>query len=117
MPVILDQKIYDIATKKAKQVYKKASAYRSGFVVKLYKELGGRYGPDAKPKQLARWFKEKWQDIGHAEYPVYRPTIRVNKRTPLTASEIDRRQLKKQIALKQRIRGTANLPKFLKSKN
>ena len=38
--------------------------------------------------------------------------IRVTKKTPLTYDEIDKRQLKKQIALKQIIKGNKNLPKF-----
>ena len=93
---------------------KKPSAYKSGYIVKTYKELGGRYISDNKPKNLQRWFKEKWEDIGHKSYPVYRPTIKINKNTPLTVNEIDKQQLKKQISLKQNIQGKHNLPKFLK---
>ena len=52
-------------------------------------------------KKLKRWILEKWEDIGHKEYPVYRPTIRVNKHTPLTIDEIDKTNLKKQIKQKQ----------------
>jgi len=63
---------------------------------------------------LDRWKKEKWQDIGGKDYPVYRPTKRVSKDTPLTASEIDPDNLKKQIKLKQEIRGDYNLPKFIR---
>jgi hypothetical protein len=114
MPIILDKKIYDIARKKADEVYKKSSAYKSGYIVKLYKELGGRYKSDHKIKPLARWFKEEWQDIGHKDYPVYRPAIRVTKKTPLTISEIDPDHLKQQIKLKQQIRGKKNLPPFKK---
>ena len=117
MPIILDEKIYAAARKKAEQVYKKSSAYRSGYIVKLYKEMGGRYASDHKIKPLARWFKEKWQDIGHEKYPVYRPMIRITKKTPLTYAEIDKIQLKKQIKLKQKIKGDKNLPKFKRAKS
>jgi len=65
-------------------------------------------------EDLRRWFKEKWQDVGNKEYPVYRPTIRVNKKTPLTINEIDKSNLKKQIKLKQKIKGNKNLPPFKK---
>ena len=116
MPVILDKKLYAQAVARADQIYKKSSAYRRGYIVELYMELGGRYASDHKIKPLARWFKEKWQDIGHREYPVYRPMIRVTKKTPLTYDEIDKRQLKKQIALKQIIKGNKNLPKFKPSR-
>ena len=112
MPEILDKKIYALARKRADAIYKKSSAYKSGYIVKTYKELGGRYASDTKPKLLARWFREDWKDIGHKEYPVYRPAIRVTKKTPLTISEIDPKQLKKQIALKQQIKGKKNLPPF-----
>ena len=77
-----------------------------------YKELGGKYKDDDKPNNLASWFKEKWGDIGNKEYPVYRPTKRINDKTPLTASEIDKKQLKDQIELKHKIRGGKHLPIF-----
>jgi len=112
MPIILDKKLYALAKQIADNVYKKSSAYKSGYIVKTYKELGGRYKDDNKQKKLARWFKENWQDIGNSAYPVYRPTKRINKSTPLTYDEIDKNQLKKQIKLKQKIKGNKNLPKF-----
>jgi hypothetical protein len=74
--------------------------------------MGGTYKKDKKVKSLKRWFKEEWADIGHKSYPVYRPTKRISKKTPLTASEIDPIQAKKQIRRKQTIKGTRNLPKF-----
>jgi len=80
--------------------------------VKTYKSRGGTYEDDNKPKNLGRWFKEEWGDIGGQEYPVYRPHKRVSKATPLTADEIDPKQAKEQIVLKQDIKGEANLPPF-----
>ena len=62
-------------------------------------------------ENLRKWFKEKWVDIGHKQYPVYRPTKRISKKTPLTVSEIDPKQAKRQIRLKQTI-GHKSLPKF-----
>jgi hypothetical protein len=56
----------------------------------------------------------KWKDVGNKAYPVYRPTIRVNKYTPLTIDEIDKTNLKKQIKQKQIIRGERDLPPFQK---
>ena len=81
-------------------------------LVKMYKKLGGTYKDDHKEHNLERWMKEKWQDVGNKSYPVYRPTIRVNKNTPLTVHEVDKANLKKQIKLKQIIKGTKNLPPF-----
>jgi len=112
MPKVLDPHLYERAINKANEIYKKPSAYKSGFIVKTYKELGGRYGDDNEEKNLKRWFEEKWQDVGHQEYPVYRPTIRINKNTPLTIYEIDKKDLAKKIKLKQKIKGEKNLPPF-----
>jgi len=112
MPKVLDPVIYNHAKEIADEKYSKPSAYKSGFIVKLYKELGGRYEDDNKPKKLKQWFKEGWEDVGNKEYPVYRPTVRVNKSTPLTVQEIDKKNLKEQIKRKQIIKGNKNLPPF-----
>jgi hypothetical protein len=113
MPLILDQKLYDKVKQDADKIYEKPSAYKSGWIVKTYKERGGEYGDDNKTKNLKRWFKEKWADVGGQDYPVYRPTKRITKDTPLTPDEIDPNQLREQIILKQKIKGYKNLPKFI----
>ena len=112
--MINNQELYDKVKLYADQVYEKPSAYKSGFIVKTYKKLGGTYSDTSKEKPLKRWFREKWADVGNESYPVYRPTIRINKKTPLLKSEIDSNQLKQQIKLKQLIKGDSNLPKFKK---
>lgn len=114
MPIPKNKLLYEKIKKQADLVYDHPSAYKSGYIIKMYKKYGGEYEDDNKPKNLKRWFKEKWGDIGNKEYPVYRPTIRVNKNTPLTINEIDKNNLKKQIKLKQKIRGNKNLPAFKK---
>lgn len=116
MPKILDPELYQKAKMEADKIYKVHGAFKSGFIVKKYKELGGRYGNDGQTRKLTRWFDEKWKDVGNKSYPVYRPTVKVSKDTPLTVNEIDKANLKKQINLKQRIKHTKNLPKF-KPKN
>jgi hypothetical protein len=109
-----NKKLYNQVKEMADTIYKKPSAYKSGYIVKTYKQYGGEYEPDNKEHNLKRWFNEKWQDIGHKDYPVYRPTVRINKNTPLTVNEIDKTNLKKQIKLKQKIKGYRNLPPFKK---
>ena len=116
MPVVLDQKLYNSVKEKANMIYKKPSAYKSGYIVKTYKSLGGKYIDDNDSKNLKRWFKEKWTDVGNKSYPVYRPTIKINSHTPLTVKEIDKTNLKKQIYTKQIIKGNKNLPPFKKKK-
>ena len=109
----LNRKLYERAKEIVFPRYKKPSAYRSGAVVKMYKDMGGKF-KDSNGRPLARWFKEEWKDVGDKEYPVYRPTKRISKDTPLTASEVDPENLQLQIAEKQKIRGEQNLKPFLK---
>jgi hypothetical protein len=112
MPIIVDKDLYNYVKSEADKIYKKSSAYKSGYIVKRYKELGGRYKDDDKEKKLKRWFLEEWKDIGYKEYPVFRPTVRVNNKTPLTVNEIDKKNLKSQIKTKQIIKGEYNLLPF-----
>jgi len=113
MPIVLNKKLYDLVKEEADQVYKKSSAYKSGFIVKEYKRRGGQYADDGEEKKLKRWYKEKWSDVSGEAYPVYRPSVRVNSRTPLTVDEIDKTNLKKQIKEKQIIKGLKNLSPFI----
>ena len=107
--------LYAKAKAIADKTYSKPSAYKSGFIVKKYKEMGGEYEdePDGK-RPLERWFKEDWKDVGNKEYPVYRPTKRISKDTPLTPEEIDPENLKLQVKEKQKIKGERNLSAFQK---
>jgi len=114
--IVKDKKLYDKVKKEIDIVYKKPSAYKSGAIQKKYKQLGGEYIEDNKPKNLKKWFKEKWINLANAnQYPVLRPTKKINKSTPLTVGEITEAEIKKQIQLKQIIKGDKNLPKFKKS--
>ena len=88
MAIPKDKKLYEKAKQMADEIYKKPSAYKSGYIVKKYKELGGTYENDNKEKKIQRWFKEDWKDVGNKNYPVYRPTKRINSKTPLTGFAI-----------------------------
>jgi hypothetical protein len=114
MAIPTNKALYKKVKEYADTVYSKPSAYKSGFIVKTYKQLGGTYKDTGEEHNLARWYQERWKDVGNKAYPVYRPTVRINKNTPLTIYEIDKNDLKKQIKLKQKIKGTANLPPFKK---
>lgn len=122
MPNIpLDSKLYETVKEIVYSKIPKHSAYRSGTVVKLYKKLGGRYkhvgnerGIDAYP--LKRWFAEKWTDVSPKRvhknhYPLYRPTRRVSKKTPLTLQEIPKRNITQQYKRKQKLKHST-LPRF-----
>jgi len=112
--IVNNPELYNQVKKLADETYPKPSAFKSGFIVKKYKQLGGTYREDGKPKNLKRWFKEDWKDVGDKGYPVFRPTKRITKATPLTPQEIDPTNLQEQIILKQKIKGQTNLPPFKK---
>ena len=116
MPIVLNKPLYEKAKRIADKTYKKHSAFKSGFIVKTYKDLGGQFKNDHKPRYLRRWFNEKWMDVAHMGYPVYRPTVKVSKKTPLLPCEIDKKNMAVQSKLKQTFKGKHNLPPFQKSK-
>jgi hypothetical protein len=119
MPIPANKALYEQAKRTADLKYLKPSAYKSGFIVKEYKRLfrnsdptGEPYLEDGQPKDLKRWYAEKWDDIAGLSYPVYRPTVRVSKETPLTASEIAPEGAVLQSIIKQQYRGRKNLSPF-----
>ena len=115
MPKILNQNLYNQVKKEADEKYSKPSAYKSGWIVKTYKERGGKYVNDCEKKNLEKWFQEKWENVADDnQYPVLRPTIRIDKTTPLTVKEIDPKNLNSQIKIKQNIKGMENLQPFKK---
>lgn len=115
-PKPLNMDLYDKVKKYADTIYEKHSAYKSGFIVKTYKKMGGTYSGVKKTSDLKRWYDEDWTDINpnktDLSYPVYRPTKRINKETPLTFDEIDKEDLLKQSIIKQKIKGKSNLKPF-----
>jgi len=119
MPEPLNKELYENVKKKIMASYKKNSAFASGAIVKEYKRQGGEYSQDKKPKNLKRWFDEKWVDVNPMigitnddAYPVFRPTVKINNKTPTLVQEIPVSNLKEQYKLKQKYKGDNNLPRF-----
>ena len=97
-----DQALYDRTKEAVYSKIPKHSAYRSGVVVQEYKrKYAAKYGSGKSPyigqresnKGLSRWFKEKWRNqrggVGYKyKSDVYRPTVRVTKKTPKTFKEL-----------------------------
>lgn len=118
---VKDEGLYETAKRVVYKQYAKPSAYRSGALVKKYKQLYlEKHGDDnayvedgtaKKNRPLARWYMEQWRSVG-GDYPTYRPTIRITDDTPKTISEISPARLKQQVKTKQSIRGKKNLPAF-----
>lgn len=111
-----DPDLWEKARKLADKVYKTHSAYKSGYQVKMYKELGGRF-VNKRPPELTRWFKEKWvNQRGEVGYKkpgdVYRPSKRVTKKTPVTWDELTPAEIK---AAQKKKRTTGHVDRFKKT--
>lgn len=110
-----DPKLYQRVKNQIYKKYPKHSAYRSGLLVKKYKELykkkynstSAYSGKKQEKKGLSRWFKEKWRNQrGNVGYKkkgdVYRPTKRITKKTPKTYKELSKPRIKKAIEEKKK---------------
>jgi len=111
----INKELYSRVKSEADKKYKTHGAYKSAWIVKTYKERGGKYKGKKSEGGLTRWFREDWKNVaGKGQYPVLRPTKRVSKKTPLTVDEISKSNLKKQIKAKQKLKDKGNLKPFLK---
>jgi len=123
MPAPSDPTLYREAKDFIESKYKTNSPFRSGAVVKHYKQLYKKkhnsddsYTETNHPKNLKRFFEEKWVSVNPTQnkggYPVFRPTRKVNAKTPQLLQEIPDNILQKQINLKQSYRQVKRLPKY-----
>ena len=118
-----DQKMYNRIKASVYKANPKHSAYRSGQIVKKYKEAyKKKYGnasayTGSKAKgNLTRWFLEDWKtEKGKKTYKeggtIFRPTKRISKKTPATMSELTKKQ--KASAIKEKKR-TGRVKKYKK---
>jgi hypothetical protein len=116
-----DKKLYEKVKEEAKQKFKVwPSAYASGWLVKEYKRQSGQYSSIKTPKSgISRWYNEKWINVcklpkkvscGRSKlskkwkknYPYCRPSIRINKHTPIIASKISMKEIKKRCSKKRK---------------
>jgi hypothetical protein len=126
MPTPSDAGLYEEAKDFIMSKYKKNSPYASGAVVKHYKGLfKKKYGEDTPPyreggeKKLERYFKEKWVSVNPVvglsnadAYAVFRPTVKVNSKTPELLQDSKKKDLREKVKLKQKYKGDRNLPTF-----
>jgi hypothetical protein len=116
-PQPTNKALYEKVKKKVIAKNPKHSAYRSGQIVKQYKAAGGKYsGKKDSGKGLKRWFKEDWRtEKGKKTYKeggtIFRPTKRVNEKTPTTMKELTPAQKKKAIKEKK---ATGRVKKYKK---
>ncbi len=118
-PIPRDPIFYNTIKEDISNKYKH-SAYRSGLIVKKFKdEYYKKYnkydayiGTKPKMSNLERWFAENWTTsdkyIGYKKIDdIYRPSIRINKDTPTTFSKLTKEQIakaKKEKALTGRVK-------------
>lgn len=102
-----DKSLYESVKRRVYKKMPKHSAYRSGVLVKQYKEAykkkhgsGSAYeGKKRETKGLSRWYSEKWRtQDGKKTYSkksdIFRPTKRITKETPTTMKELSKKQIK-----------------------
>lgn len=103
MDNILNKDLYEKAKKEADKIYKRHGLYKSAFIQKKYKELGGKYKNEktSNKKGINRWLKEEqWVEVlpylngekvvcGSSEGgKACRPLKRYNDKTPITLPEL-----------------------------
>lgn len=129
-----DKKLYNYVKRLAdKKFQSKSGIYKSSWIVRTYKSLGGKYiGTKPKKSGLKRWYKEKWVNlnkpirdkndkiIGYEQcgrkkieekgkYPLCRPSIRVSPKTPKTYGELTKKSIQKAKKEKQKVKGKKNI--------
>jgi len=105
MPTPKDQILYEKIKQNIHSKYK-PSAYRSGLLVKEYKrEYLKKYKNDdayignRQESNLKKWFDEEWKNqrgkVGYEKTgDIYRPTKKINEKTPITWFELTPAQIK-----------------------
>jgi len=132
----LYNRVKEMATKKFSSP---TGAYRSMWIVKKYKELGGTYRDDNKPtrrlgaqrrvaeprEKLHRWLNEKWVNVnakkeggGYEEcgkrgtsgkYPLCRPSVTVSSDTPKRVQDIPKSRINAVNLKKQKLQNKGNI--------
>lgn len=109
MPNPSDPKLYESVKKQIYKKYPTHSAYRSGMLVKEYKRrFAEKYPAGEAPylgkkntsQGLTRWFREEWRnqrgEVGYkSPGDIYRPTKRINAKTPTTFRELSPGQIER----------------------
>jgi len=108
MAIPTDKKLYENVKNKLYKEMPKHSAYRSGHLVRRYKEAFKKKHGNKSPyegkktgkEDLSRWMDEKWRNqrggVGYKKKgDVYRPTKRINEKTPKTFKELTKKEIEK----------------------
>lgn len=127
MNIPTDKQLYEEAKSFIMSKYKTNSPFASGAVVKHYKQLfKKRYGAKnpyygkKDNENLNRWFGEKWVSVNpivgnedNDAYAVFRPTVKVNSKTPTLLQSIPKKSLIEAVKKKQTLGLDKRLGKFV----
>lgn len=107
MDKALDKELYKKVKRKADQLYEKHGLYKSAWIQKEYKRLGGKYKGEKPSKStgLQRWLEgEQWIEVepyltrgeivmcgtGGRKGKACRPLKRATSKTPITIKELQK---------------------------
>lgn len=108
---VLNPSLYKQAKKDADLKFKRpTSAYKSMYISKRYKELGGKYSGQKK-SLTSRWLREEWVQVipyvrdgkkiacgsDNKKNKVCRPLKRIDNNTPITIAELKKKYTDKEI--------------------
>jgi hypothetical protein len=115
MSVPRDKKLYDNVKKNVYKNMPTHSAYRSGHLVKKYKEeyekkYNSKDAYEGKKKQttpLKRWMSEVWRnqrgEVGYKKKgDIYRPTKKISSKTPKTFKQLSKEDISKAMKEKKK---------------
>ena len=127
-----DIELYNLVKQIANKTFKaKTGMYRSMFISKYYRLLGGTYDkPKPKNSKSSIWLQEKWIDLNQPikkknkiigyercgnkntqndKYPLCRPSVVINKDTPKTYQSISKSRINKVNKQKQILKDKGNI--------
>ena len=95
----LDEDLFERLKKEVWEQYEIPSAYRPAQLVKGYKEAVGQYSrkkdeDDGLPLWFASKSKNQRGEVGYKS-DVYRPTVRINSKTPATFQELTTKEIER----------------------
>jgi|LakMenEpi03Aug12_release.lakeMendotaPanAssembly.Ray.scaffolds.fasta_scaffold06411_12 hypothetical protein len=127
----VDKELYERIKQMANKVFKSPTGiYRSAYISKMYVNAGGEYTSKKKNSKFDKWISEVWLDlnnpikqgnkiIGYHKcgskntqnnlYPLCRPSVRIDKDTPMIYQDIDKETIKKVNKQKQIIKNKGNI--------
>lgn len=136
----IDKILYNKVKKMADRKFQsKTGIYKSSWIVKEYKRLGGKYkGKKSQKRGILRWYKEKWVDLNRPiksksgkiigykscgrnkvtskSYPLCRPSKRISVKTPKTFKQISKKNISLAKKRKAKVKGSANISFISKNK-